>query len=225
MDDLDDDSTLFIHYTFDFSLCRLVENMLVPSNFKVKAEVDILDESLVELAMRKINYWLETVVEASIAVAANNAIGFQMLLDENNSPRLLNPMMVCPDEPTDNNLCVLLQSKLQALAGGAFAVGMIELSSDNSQGLVFTYIGDSDDLLPGMSDWISGPTWFDRPWWERDDASTFDTVAQEGADLTTKPVWAYDIAAVVQRDMMPQEAIVLKADFQPRIIDGDDGEK
>ena len=224
MDDIED-TTLYIHYTFTFSLCRLVENMLVPSTFKVKAEVDILDDSLVELAMRKINYWLDNIASGSIAVAANNAIGFQMLLDENSTPRLQNPMMICPDEPTDNNLCVLLQSKLQALGAGAFAVGMIELTSDNAEGLVFTYVGDSEDLLPGMSEWIAGPTWFDRPWWERDDASTFDTVAQEGADLSIKPVWAYDLAAVVARDMMPQEAIMLKADFQPRIIDGDDGEK
>lgn len=220
---MDDDSdTLYIHYTFKFSLCRLVDNLLVPSNFKCKAEVDIVDEDLIELAIRKINYWLENIVSASIAVAANNAIGFQMLLDENSTPRLQNPMMICPDEPTDNNLCVLLQSKLQALAGGAFAVGMIELTSDNAEGLMFTYVGDSEDMLPSMEDWIAGPTWFSRPWWERDDASTFDTVAPEDADLTKTPVWAYDLGFVA-RDMMPQDAIVLKGDFSPRIIDGIDG--
>jgi hypothetical protein len=222
---MDDEDTLYIHYTLNFSLCRLVENLLVPSVFKVKAEVDILDESGVELAMRKITYWLETVVSSSIAVAANNAIGFQMLLDESSTPRLQNPMMICPDEPTDNHLCVLLQSKLQSLANGAFAVGMIELSSDNAEGLVFTYVGDSEDVLPGMDQWLAGPTWFEKPWWERDDASTFDTLAPDGADLTKKPIWAYDIAAMVARDMMPQEAIMLKADFMPRIIDGDDADK
>lgn len=220
----DGEDTLYIHYTFDFSLCRLIDNLIVPSTCKVKAEVDILDENLVELAMRKINYWLDSVVSGCIAVAANNSIAFQMLLDENSTPRLQNPMMICPDEPTDSNLCVLLQSKLQALAGGAFAVGVIELSSDNAEGLGFTYVGDSEDILPKMSEWINGPTWFDVPWWERDDASTFDTIAPEGSDLSEKPVWAYDLGFVA-RDMMPQEAIVLKADFQPRIIDAGDSDK
>lgn len=146
-----------------------------------------------------------------------------MLLDDNSTPRLQNPMMICPDEPTDNNLCVLLQSKLQALAAGAFAVGMIELSSDNSAGLVFTYVGDSEDILPSMSQWMSGRTWFDRPWWERDDASTFDTLAADDADLTIKPLWAYDLGFVA-RDLMPQDAIILNGDFSPRIIDDGDGD-
>jgi hypothetical protein len=221
----ENDETLFIHYTFTFSMCRLVENMLVPSTFKVKAEVNILDESLVEVAIKKINYWLEQVVQSSIAVAADNAIGFDMLLDQGSTPRLQNPLMICPDEPTDSSLCVLMQSKLQALAAGAFVVGMVELKSDNAEGLVFTFVGDCEELLPDMGDWISGPTWFDKPWWARDDASTFDTVAQDGADLTIVPVWAYDITAMVSRSLMPQEAILLKANFEPRIIDGKDGDE
>lgn len=221
---MDDDDILYIHYTFKFSLCRLVEKMLVPSYLKVKVEVDILEEDLVDIALRKINYWLENIASASIAVAANNATGFEMLLNENSTPLLDNPLMICPEEPTDSNLCILLQAKLQALASGAFAVGMVELTSDNADGLIVTYVGDSDDELPHMSDWISGPTWFDTPWWGRDDASTFDTVATEGSDLSIKPAWAYDLDFLA-RDLMPQEAIILNGNFKPRIIDdtSDDG--
>jgi hypothetical protein len=98
---------------------------------------------------------------------------------------------------------------------------MIEVSSDNTDDLVFTFVGMSEDHLPTMGEWISGPTWFDTPWWDRDDASIFDTLAGEDTDLSVKPEWAYDITKFVEREMMPREAIALKADFVPRIIDED----
>jgi len=113
---MDDDSALFIHYNFSFSMCRIIENVLVPSNFKVKAEVNIMEDSMVEIALRKINYWLNNMVSGCIVISANNSVGFRAVLNDDNTPRLQNALMITPDEPTDDFLCVLLQSKLQALA-------------------------------------------------------------------------------------------------------------
>lgn len=217
-----EERTLFINYEFNFSVCRLVENLLFPSTFQVKAEVDIVDETKVELALRKINYWLYEYVTQSIVIPANS-LGLSLVLNDDNTPRLQNQLMITPDEPTDDHFCLLLQSKLQALAAGAFAVGTIELTSDNADGLTFTYTGDSEDELPTMDEWISGPTWFDQPWWLRDDSSTFDTVAPAEADLSIPPAWATDLN-FLNKNISPQEAIVLKADFSPRIIDDNEPE-
>ncbi len=217
-----DDETLYIHYTFSVSLCRLIDNLLVPSKLTVKAEVDIVDEDRVELALLKINYWLERLVSGCVVLGATNPIGFQMMLDdEAKTPRLRNPLMITPDEPTDDHLCIIFQSKLQALAGQAFAVGTIELTSDNAEGLTFTYVGDGEDMLPTMEEWIDGDTWFDQPWWMRDDGSMFDTMAPEGADLNEIPAWAVDLNFLARADMS-NEAIVLKGDFQPRIVTDDE---
>lgn len=217
MSDLELGSSVYIHYSFEFTMCRLLDALLLPSTIRVKADVNIIDEELVELALRKINYWLDEYVTAAIAIPATD-LGLSLVLNENNAPRLQNHLMITPDHPTDEHLCLLFQSKLQALAAGAFAVGMVEITSDNGDGLTFTYIGDSEDMLPTMSEWITGPTWFDEPWWLRDDASTFDTVAQPDADLNVKPAWAVDLSFLA-REMAPQEAIIMTGNFSPRIIE------
>lgn len=212
-----EDSSLFIRYNFSFSICRLIDDILLPSTFQVKAEVDIVDDTKVELALRKINYWLSEYVSGAIAVPATE-LGLSLILDERSTPRFQNQLIITPDDPTDDHICMLLQSKLQALADGAFAVGLIEITGDNAEGLTFTYVGDSEESLPTMAEWVTGPTWFSQPWWLRDDASTFDTVAPAEADLTIAPVWAADLNFLA-RDIAPQEAIVLRGDFSPRIIE------
>ncbi len=219
MSDLE--SNVFIHYSFEFSMCRLLDALLLPSTIRVKAEVNIINDEAVDLALRKINYWLDNYVSGSIAVPAND-IGLSLVLDEKSSPRLLNQLIITPEIPSDDHLCLLFQSKLQALAAGAFAVGMVEITSDNADGLTFTYVGDSEEWLPTMDEWITGPTWFADPWWLRDDASTFDTMAPPDADLNIKPSWATDLNFLA-KDSMPQEdAIILKGDFRPKIIKDDE---
>ena len=216
-DDVFEESQLFVHYTFEFTMCRVAENMLLPSTIRVKADVNIIDEDMIDTALRKINYWFDEYVSRSIAVPADETL--KIVLDENNSPRFLNPLMITPYDPTDSHLCMLFQSKMQALANGAFAIGMVEITSDNAGGLTFTYIGDSEDDLPSMEEWITGgKTWFDKPWWCRDDASTFDTQAAPDSDLTQKPAWAIDLGFLERNDTM-QDTIVLKGDFVPKSID------
>ena len=216
-DDMFEESQLFVHYTFDFTMCRVADNMLLPSSIRVKADVQIIDEERVETALRKINYWFDEYVSRAIAVTADETL--KIMLDENNAPRFHNPLMITPFEPTDSHLCMLFQSKMQALAAGAFSIGMVEITSDNAGGLTFTYIGDSEDDLPAMDQWITGgKTWFDIPWWRRDDASTFDTQAAPDSDLSVKPVWAIDLS-FLERDEAIQDTIVLKGDFIPKSID------
>ncbi len=210
--------TVFIHYTFKVSINRLVETLLVPSTLNVKCEVEIIDGEKLDLALRKIEYWMDYYVDHAIVVCAGNTTGFQMILDDKNTPRLQNSIMVTPDEPTDDHLAMIFQSKLQALAAGSLALGAITVSSDDSAGLVYTYVGDSEEELPPMDHWINGPTWFDVPWWMRDDASMIDTQAPEGADLNEIPNWAHSLDFLDRVGSNP-EAIII--DFEPIIIDGE----
>ncbi len=216
----DIENSLFIHYNFDFSICRLVDTVLLPSTIRVKAEISIMDENIVDLALRKINYWLDEYVNGAIAVPASD-LALSLVLNDKSSPRLQNHLIITPDNPTDEHLCLLLQAKLQALGAGAFAVGMIEITSDNADGLTFTYLGNSEELLPTMEEWVPGPTWFSVPWWLRDDSSTFDTMAPAGTDLSVMPPWATDLSFLA-REFVPREAIVLKGNFVPRIIEDTD---
>jgi hypothetical protein len=194
--------------------------MLWPSNITLKAEINIIDDDLVEIALRKINYWLEEFVRGSVIVPAND-LGLSLILSDDGTPRIENTIIITPDTPTDDHVCILMQSKLQALASGAFTIGCIEITSDNAEGFTITCLGDNCDQLPEMDEWISGPTWFSLPWWARDDASTVDSIAPPDADLSTPPAWAVDLSFLA-RDTPPQEAIIMKGDFAPRIVGNDD---
>lgn len=216
------DDTTHISYTFGTSLVRIIDTVLIPSKLNVEVELEFLDEEMVELALRKIEYWLDNFVSKSIVFSAMNMSAIDMVLDENRAPRVQNFLMITPDEPTDDHLAMIFQSKLQALADGALAIGMIKISSDNSAGLSFTYVGDSEEELPSMEEWIRGDNWFREPWWCRNDASMIDTIAPEGSDLTEIPAWALSLDFLGQEVARP-EAIIINADFEPTIIDDDDG--
>lgn len=210
------DETQIVFYEFEVPLCRIIGTRLVASNLNVKISVDIVEDSDIEFGLTKIEHWIETCVGNAVAVSAHNGDGFGVLLTEDGRPRLDNPLMVCPSEPTDANLGPLLQAKLEALAEGAFVIGHVELKSNSMGGLSFTFCGDYNDFLPTMENWITGPTWFDKPWWERDDASTFDTIMPEGADPSDIPSWAYDVGSVV-RNQENMEGVVITTSFQPKI--------
>jgi hypothetical protein len=207
-----------VHYTFHASLVRLIQGHLLPSFFTVKAEIEFMEPAYVPLALQKIEYWLDNFMSRAVAFCASDETAYAMFLDDKKAPRLQNYLMITPDDPTDEHIAMILQAKLQALSGGAMAVGMIELSSDDSAGFTFTYLGDGEDELPLMDEWIEGPNWFKEPWWCRDDASMIDTIAPDGADLTQIPAWAVNLDFLANEVVQP-EAVIIKADFEPKIVD------
>jgi hypothetical protein len=222
MDDIFDESETFVDYSFDLSLCRLVGKQLLPSKMTLKLGIEILaeEDEDIKFALDKMKYWMDNYVSRAVAVSAMNSEGFQMLLDEENKPRLENPLLVTPCEPTDHHLMFVFQSKITALSDGALEVVRIEITSSDAQGLAFTYIGDGEGQLPDMEEWIPGPNWFTQPWWSRDDISMIDTVAPEGADLTARPSWAATLDFL--RPEAPEHAaIVINGDWEPKIIEGE----
>lgn len=222
MDDFDDEQDTFVNYTFDVSLCRLVGTMMLPSKMVLKLGIEIMaeDEDELQFALTKIRHWMDNYVSRSIAVSAMNTEGFNMLLDDKHKPRLENPLMVTPLEPSDHHLMFIFQSKIAALSGGALDVVTIEITSSDAQGLAFTYVGDGEGQLPDMDEWIPGANWFSVPWWHRDDISMIDTVAPEGSDLSLRPSWAQTLDFLRQDDT-ERTAIVINGDWEPKIIEGE----
>jgi hypothetical protein len=220
VDDDDDLSQTFLHYSFPITLCRLVGGLMLPSQMTIGVGLELLcdEDEDIGFALNKIQHWMENYVERSIAVSCMNTEGFAVLLDDKNTPRLENKLMVTAQEPTDHHMMFIFQSKINALAAGAFVVTDIEIESSDSQGLRFTFVGASDGQLPDMSEWIPGPNWFDEPWWDRDDVSMIDTVAPEGADLTVRPTWAQTLD-FLRESVEDQPAVIIPGDWEPRIID------
>lgn len=232
-DDFEDDAvengiTVLIDFTQKVNVVRFLGNELQPVQLTIKAEVlpnPEMEEIDFDVAFAKIKFWFETIVSRSVICSRTNAMAFGMLLDaETGRPRLTNHLMFTPFEPREEHLGMLFQSKMAALSGGTIMFGCVRVQSNVSGGLVFTYVGDSDEDLPEMKDWFSSkPYYFETPWWTRDDASTIDMMI--GDDVSTPPSWAFKLDFIensirpkAPKEEKSQEDVVIK--FKPKVIDG-----
>jgi hypothetical protein len=219
-------SDTMLEFNFKISLVRLLDNTFIPSRIKVRAQTfitDDADEEKIEAAFVKIEYWLDRIVNRSIAFSQGNPSALEMLIDQGGINRTANMLMLTPDDPVDQLLAVLFQSKFTALSAGALTFGAVRVSSDNVAGLSFTYMGDNEGMLPTMEKWIGQKrSFFEVPWWERDDASTLDVRPLEDADLTKPPEWAYSLDFLLRADDEEdqKQPTILRPTFRPKIIDG-----
>ncbi len=205
-------------YSFKASFCRVLGDLMMGTNMAVKIGIEVVDHDRMEIAITKVNHWLENYLSRAIAVHAHDTVAFDMLLDEHNQPRLDNPLMITPNEPTDAYMMVLLQAKIEAIADEVFYISSIEGKSDNADGLEVVYMGDVADILPPMEKWLTGSSWFTEPWWNRNDVSMIDSLMPEGADPSIRPMWAGTFEFLENiNDTHPAQIIV--GDFTPKIVE------
>lgn len=218
----------FITYSFEVILLRLIQNVIVPSHFIIGANLDrgeTATDAEMELALAKCRYWFDNVVSKSIAFGRDNNVAFDMLIEDDGTPRVGNLFMMVPDVPSDEMLGVLFQAKMNALSRGAFIVEALEIKSDNMSGVSFTVVGDHAAYLPTtMDEWLAGPSYFEKPWWLRDDASTFDMYAMDETTRDQKPSWAFSLdfldKSKSDKPIKVEGASVIRPSFQPQVIKG-----
>jgi len=213
-----------ISFTFDFHMIRMVGNLLIPSHISVTAGVSHLDatDEDIEVAFTKIKFWIENVVSRCVAFGKDNPHASQILIDAEGNNRTRNPLMMTPDDPSDEHLAAILQAKLDALSANALVFGDVTVESSNIEGLSFTFSGNACDILPEMEEWIGTRSYFALPWWHRDDASTLDVVPPEDADLNTPPQWAFSLDFIRQTIAPTAQtpSVVLRPTFRPTVIKG-----
>jgi hypothetical protein len=227
MDDEEDDLSpeIYTHFVFSIKVVRVMENIIVPSTLRFKMEFIPMEEAEdgdIDFAFTKMRYWLDNVINKSIVFSHDNTSALSMFIDEENgNVRIANILVLTPDEPNDQHLAALFQSKLQAIAGATMAFGPVEVKSDNQLGLQFTFVGDSSAVLPKMSEWVGERSYFDKPWWERNDGSTLDILPTEDADLSDKPAWAFtfDFLEKHKKETKPT-GVIVRPEFRPKVIDG-----
>jgi hypothetical protein len=234
MDDETDDNTLIIDFEYDTKLIRIVNNSFVTSNIKIRAELIPLmeqpDHDEFDISLSKCKFWLDMVFSKCIVFYRDNTQAKEIMFDENGTNRCSNYIMLTPSEPSDDHIACLLQSKLSAIGATQFAFGSIRIMSDSANGLIFRFIGDAADNLPSVREWIGERSYFEQPWWNRDDISTLDVIPSEDADLSEKPSWAsnFDFLTNAMRgtSLSPKDVIV-RPDFKPKVIKGgkDDNDK
>lgn len=220
----EDDVNVIIDFSHKIHVIRYLGDIMLPARLKLRAEVfasETAQEIDFDITFAKIKFWLEMVVSRAVIFSRTNLTAMSMLVNENGQPRVSNPLMVTPYEPTDEHLAVLLQAKMAALSGGTIEFGGVRVAPEDG-GLVFTYVGSWRDDLPTMDDWFDvKPYYFELPWWRRDDASSVDVMA-DGADVSELPAWAYKID-FIEKALRPKNnepADVVKGAFRPKIISG-----
>lgn len=224
---------LFIKLTQKFKAIRVMDNNLIPTSWVLETEViygnvniDEVDDEEYEFniraALTKIQFWFSQFVDGSIIVNRDNEWSSQTLFTPEGSPNISNNIIVLPGDPTDAMLAEVFQSKLNALSGGFITFGVVELKSDDPSNLSFMYVGDSNETLPSMDDWTGPNNWFDEPWWARNDASTFDAIPAEDADLSDIPQFASSLDFIVDalRPKNKNVTNIIKPKFNPSVIDG-----
>lgn len=215
----------------DFKAIRIVDNRLVPTHWKIQAEVLYEDDGLeedpegdleIKIAIAKIKYWLEHVISGSLLFDASNDWAFESFFDEDGRCTSGNNIVMFPHTPTDDLIAEVLHSKMNAIGGKYLQFGIIELTSDEKTGLSYMFTGDGENNLPEMSDWIGERAYFDKPWWARDDASTIDLIPGPEANLEEKPPSAYSLDFIRQsfKKQFGEEAVVVRPNFKPTVLKG-----
>lgn len=220
-----------VKLALDFKAIRVVDNQMIPTTWKIQAEVlyDEEDENddpnydvEIKTSIAKIKYWLEHVLSGSVMFDVGNEWAFNAFFDEDGKCTTQNNIVLMPSTPTDDLIAELLHSKMNAFGSGFIEFGVMELTSDDKSGLSYMFTGDGENNLPEMVDWIGERAYFDKPWWARDDASTVDLIPTEEADLDVKPTSAYSLDFIRQSFMKQfgEEAVVIRPNFKPTVING-----
>lgn len=206
-----------LSYSRDVSLIRFIDNHLLPTNFNMEFHLHVnedAEEDDICFALQKFEYWLDNHVTGSIAIAYDNDVAFNMVMD-GNVVQIGNPLMITPEDPTDGHMLVLFASKLNAFASGAFIVDVSQIGLAEG-GIANTIMGDPSVALPTMDEWIKTPNWFAVPWWDRDDSSQIDSLAPEDADLNEVPEWASSLDFL--GEPTPKHPLIIPGDFEPKIV-------
>ncbi|MNK54712.1 hypothetical protein D3C87_737040 [compost metagenome] len=215
----------------DFKAIRIVDNRMIPTHWNIQAEVLYEDDGVeedpdgdleIKIAIAKIKYWLEHTLGGSLIIDIGNEWAFESFFDEDGKCTTGNNIVMAPTTPTDDLIAELLHSKMNAFGGKHIQFGVMELTSDDKSNLSYMFTGDGENNLPEMTDWIGERTYFDKPWWARDDASTIDLIPGDEANLDEKPSFAYSLDFIRQsfKKQLGEEAVVIRPNFKPTVING-----
>lgn len=230
-DDFNDDDDnvsgeIIVRYSLNVKTLRVIENEISYGNWQLKSEIihdpEIEpDEFEIKIALMKVRYFFEEMVSNAVIWCNENEWASTAFLDEDGKATLGNFPIITPFEPTDDHLAIIFQSKMNAFAAPGMQFNFVELNPIDND-ISFLFIGNAEESLPSIEDWVGERSYFDKPWWARDDASTIDVVPDEDADLNEKPSFAFSLDFIGEH-LRPKDitnAKIIKPEFKPQIIKG-----
>src|ERR1051325_4995519 len=121
---------VMLDFSQKVSFVRYINNAVLATRFTIRADVlpmDGVEEIDIDISLAKIKFWYETVVSRSVVFGRHNEMAWATLLDDDGKPRVTNTLMVTPDEPNDDHLASLMQSKMAALSKGRILFPCVRL--------------------------------------------------------------------------------------------------
>ncbi|NJO62368.1 MAG: hypothetical protein HC836_30335 [Richelia sp. RM2_1_2] len=208
-----------LKYSQSFSAIRVVGTELFPIWLHVNAEllgnVAISDVEF-QLGIAKMDYWFVNVIHNSVMFSSGNDWAMDCLLE-----MPANLPFIAPYEPTDDVLAILFNCKCNALSNGAFLVGYFTVEDENNN-ISYMYADEDMPDLPLPDEWFGGKkSYYEVPWWHRNDSSTFDITPSETDDLSKKPECFFSLDFLRERFNVSAE--IIKPQFTPKVIAGKKG--
>lgn len=229
-DIIDDSDELFVSFNLEFKAIRVIGSRMIPTTWKLRTEVLYDDEHEdddaylfnTKIALAKIKFWFDNFIDGSVLMDRGNDWAQRAFLSEEGQQSVENHIVLFPDEPTDQLLAEVFQSKMNALGGNFLTFGLVELNSDDLSGLTFIFTGVGEFNLPEIEEWVGERSYFTKPWWSRDDASTIDVIPDDKADLFQIPSFAQslDFIADAMRPAKSMSAQIIRPEFRPSVIQG-----
>lgn len=162
---------------------KLLEPKTIEIKFSLRTENDDPDnviQSQIDhnISYAKIRLFLETVLPNTIVCSATDLSDSLQL-----SAEMDNNLMVIPD-CGESIIASALHHKLNAICKDYTYMDELVLY-EPGQDITYRYLLTDDELdvsLP-TGQWLGELSFWDDPWWERDDCLTFDNVAQTTQEL------------------------------------------
>ena len=164
---------------------KLLEPKTIEIRFSLRTENDDPDEILQSqinhnISYAKIRLFLESVLPNTMICSANDLEEALQL-----SAELENNLMVLPD-CGESIVAAALHHKLNSICKEMTYMDELVLY-EPEQDITYRYLLTDDELdisLPSGG-WLGELSFWDDPWWERDDVLTFDNVARNKKELKT----------------------------------------
>jgi hypothetical protein len=164
---------------------KLLEPKTIEIRFSLRTENDDLDNILESqinhnISYAKIRLFLDSILPNTLICGAHDLEECLQLSSE-----LENNIMVLPD-CGESMVAAALHHKLNAICKDLTFMDEIVLY-EPEQDITFRYLMTDDELdvsLP-TGGWLGELSFWDDPWWDRDDVLTFDNVARTKKELKT----------------------------------------
>lgn len=193
------------------------------SDCQLEMDIDIAHDAIPSNAKHRLQamkIWLEDFVDGSIAYGVRTEVDTTILEEISNN------IIMCPDDPHDHLLLILLHSKLTAIGGDAVIINRSSMTADTGEGFSNSVEGYPDEWLPDIETWMGPRSFWKDPWWAREDSSTMDIKPDDDDDLESKPDLGVDLIKLVSMEVgtptHENVAEIIKPGFKPRIITQDD---